>query len=100
MARLLSCFAVLGIALPVVAQTSDALNEATEQALRTAAITVAPSVVLIETTGGTETVGAGQRAIRQLFQVLLDVTGKLPPLVLNACAILSIALLGGSSAMK
>jgi S1-C subfamily serine protease/predicted esterase len=64
-ARRLSCFAILTIALPVVAQAPDALNEATEQALRAAAQKVAPSVVLIETTGGTETVGVGQRAIRK-----------------------------------
>src|SRR5438874_13710491 len=48
-----------------VAGQPDALNEATEQALRAAALKVAPSVVLIETTGGTEMVGGGQRQIRK-----------------------------------
>src|SRR5436305_4115970 len=56
---------VLVIASRAVSQPSDTLNEATEGALRAAAFKVAPSVVLIETTGGTETVGAGQRAIRK-----------------------------------
>ena len=49
---------------PVAAQ-SDALNEATEQALRAAVNKVAPSVVLIETTGGTEMVGGGRQQIRK-----------------------------------
>jgi S1-C subfamily serine protease/predicted esterase len=62
--RLLSCVTVLAFAFSATAQ-SDGLNEATEQALRAATLKVAPSVVLIETTGGTETVGAGQRAIRK-----------------------------------
>src|SRR5438105_2443331 len=56
---------ILAFTSSVRAQSSDALNEATEQALRAAALKVAPSVVLIETTGGTEMVGAGQRQIRK-----------------------------------
>src|SRR5205807_9577600 len=60
----LMTFALLTLS-PSAAQPPDALNEATEQALRTAALKVAPSVVLIETTGGTEMVGAGQRQIRK-----------------------------------
>jgi S1-C subfamily serine protease/predicted esterase len=43
------------------AQAPDSVNEATEQALKAAARRVAPSVVQIETTGGTEMVGGGPR---------------------------------------
>jgi S1-C subfamily serine protease/predicted esterase len=53
--------AVLAYAAPLVAQDPEAINEATEQALKAAAQRVAPSVVQIETTGGTEMVGAGPR---------------------------------------
>src|SRR5436309_989036 len=56
---------ILALSSFLRAQSPDALNEATEQALRAAALKVAPSVVLIETTCGTETVGAGQRAVRK-----------------------------------
>src|SRR5213080_2805578 len=58
-------FTLLTLAAPAAAQPTDALNEATEQALRAAALKVAPAVVLIETTGGTEMVGGGQRQIRK-----------------------------------
>jgi serine protease Do len=61
-------FALLALLAAVTtgnAQPTAGLNEATEQALRAAALKVAPSVVLIETTGGTEMVGGGQRAIRK-----------------------------------
>jgi S1-C subfamily serine protease/predicted esterase len=51
--------------LTVLTGQPDALNEATEQALRAAALKVAPSIVLIETTGGTEMIGGGQRQIRK-----------------------------------
>ncbi|HEY1381792.1 MAG TPA: PDZ domain-containing protein [Gemmataceae bacterium] len=57
--------ALLALASPAAAQPPDALNEATEQALRDAAKKVAPAVVLIETTGGTEMVGGGRRPIRK-----------------------------------
>jgi serine protease Do len=56
--------ALLLIIAPLCAQP-DTLNEATEQALRAAALKVAPSVVLIETSGGAEMMGAGQRQIRK-----------------------------------
>jgi serine protease Do len=58
----LSLFVLAG---PVAAQSPDTLNEATELALRAAAVKVAPSVVLIETTGGTEMVGGRQQQIRK-----------------------------------
>ncbi|HEX4589354.1 MAG TPA: PDZ domain-containing protein [Gemmataceae bacterium] len=61
----LSLVGLFFLAAPIAAQSPDALNEATEQALRAAALKVAPSIVLIETTGGTEMVGAGQRQIRK-----------------------------------
>jgi S1-C subfamily serine protease/predicted esterase len=61
----LAASVLLVLSAPVAAQSPDALNEATEQALRAAALKVAPSVVLIETTGGTEMVGGGQRQIRK-----------------------------------
>ncbi len=56
---------LFSVAGRVSAQPADSLNEAAEQALRSAALKVAPSVVLIETTGGTEMVGGGQRQIRK-----------------------------------
>src|SRR5262245_7761514 len=56
-----AAFAVFACAAPLFAQTPDAINDATEQALKAAARRVAPSVVQIETTGGTEMVGAGPR---------------------------------------
>src|SRR3954452_17610736 len=62
--RMLSLAVLLSAVTWATAQP-DALNEATEQALRAAALKVAPSVVLIETTGGTEMVGGGQRQIRK-----------------------------------
>lgn len=62
---LLSYLVLAALAGQSPAQSTDALNEATEQALRAAAKKVAPSVVLIETTGGTEMIGAGQRQIRK-----------------------------------
>jgi S1-C subfamily serine protease/predicted esterase len=61
----LTFFSLLAIATPAAAQPADALNEATEQALRVAALKVAPTVVLIETTGGTEMVGGRQQQIRK-----------------------------------
>ena len=48
-------------ATPLTAQPSDALNDATEQALKAASQRVAPTVVQIETTGGTEMIGMGGR---------------------------------------
>lgn len=62
---LLSLLVLTALAGQSPAQSPDTLNEATEQALRAAAKKVAPSVVLIETTGGTEMIGAGQRQIRK-----------------------------------
>jgi S1-C subfamily serine protease/predicted esterase len=61
----LTLLALFALAVPSTAQPTDALNEATEQALRAAALKVAPSVVLIETTGGTEMVGGGRQQIRK-----------------------------------
>jgi S1-C subfamily serine protease len=48
-------------AFPVAAQ--EDLNELQEKALKAAVAKVAPSVVQIETTGGTEIIGAGQRGM-------------------------------------
>jgi S1-C subfamily serine protease/predicted esterase len=56
---------LFALAFRVAAQPDDTVNEATEQALRAAALKVAPSVVLIETTGGTEMVGGRQQQIRK-----------------------------------
>src|SRR5258708_4875954 len=55
----------ISLAGTAAAQPADALNEAAEQALRAAAAKVAPAVVLIETTGGTEMVGGGRQQIRK-----------------------------------
>src|SRR5215204_5198958 len=65
MRHMLSLAVLLSSVSCATAQPVDALNEATEHALRAAALKVAPSVVLIETTGGTEMVGGGQRQIRK-----------------------------------
>jgi S1-C subfamily serine protease/predicted esterase len=55
----------ISLAGTAAAQPADTLNEAAEQALRAAAAKVAPAVVLIETTGGTEMVGGGRQQIRK-----------------------------------
>src|SRR5947209_2421131 len=47
-------------AAPAAAQPPDALNEANELALKDAAAKVAPCVVQVETTGGTELIGTGR----------------------------------------
>jgi serine protease Do len=58
--RLLAGVLVLVAALPARAQAPmDDLNALHEKAMKAAVKAVAPSVVLIETTGGTETIAAG-----------------------------------------
>jgi S1-C subfamily serine protease/predicted esterase len=54
------CVAFIVVSGSLAADQSS-INEATEQALKAAAIKVAPSVVQIETTGGAEMIGAGAR---------------------------------------
>src|SRR5438270_13753855 len=49
----------LSLLLLAAAQDPDPLNDANEQALKAAAARVAPSVVQVETTGGTEMIGGG-----------------------------------------
>jgi serine protease Do len=57
--------AVVTLLSRAAAQPADALNESAERALRAATLKVAPSVVLIETSGGTEMVGGGQQQFRK-----------------------------------
>src|SRR5262245_40039744 len=55
--RILTGIALLALATPLSAQE---LNEATEAAIKAAVQKVAPSVVQIETSGGTEIIGTTQ----------------------------------------
>src|SRR5262249_24391546 len=64
----LPLFALFGLALaagPAAAQPNDALNDANEQALKAAVLKVAPCVVQIETSGGTEQIVSGPRTVRK-----------------------------------
>src|SRR5205809_944715 len=66
----LVCLAALAapLAAPLAAQQppgGDPLNDATEQAMKAAALKVAPSVVKIETSGGAEVIPAGPGQVRK-----------------------------------
>ncbi len=64
--RVIAAFALLTLAAgPAAAQPPDALNDANEQALKAAVQKVAPCVVQIETSGGTEQIGSGARPFRK-----------------------------------
>jgi S1-C subfamily serine protease/predicted esterase len=73
--NLILAIACLGTLAPAFAQPPDAVNDANEQALRAAAANVAPSVVQIETSGGTDAAVIGSGARTQMRKGVGPTTG-------------------------